>query len=251
MAWKRGDIVAVTQRLAGAAALTLLVAIVFFFLTGAHVSLAPLGLLLGFWAAFGALAELVDRARFGRISFGQSLRRLVGLPRTAFSTALAHFGIGITVIGIVATTAWQSELITTIGAGETVALSGYSVTLDRLDEDQPGPNYTADRGTFTITDGGNTRTATAERRIYTANGQPTTEASIQTYGFSQLYIQLGEDQADGRHVLRLWYKPFVTFIWLGAVLMALAGFVSLSDRRLRVGAPRRATAAVPAPGAAE
>jgi cytochrome c-type biogenesis protein CcmF len=126
------------------------------------------------------------------------------------------------------------------------------VRLDRLDDDQPGPNYTADRGNFTITQaGGGTRTTTAERRIYAASGTPTTEASIQTYGFSQLYIQLGEDQAGGAHVLRLWYKPFVTFIWLGAILMAFAGFISLSDRRLRVGAPRRATARVAAAEAAE
>jgi cytochrome c-type biogenesis protein CcmF len=252
LAWKRGDLVAVVQRLAGAAGLTLVVAIAMFFVTDAHVSLAPLGLLLGFWAAIGAIAELVDRVRLGRIPLGESIRRLAGLPRTAFSTALAHFGIGVTVIGIVATSAWQSELITTIAPGQTVSISGYDVRLDRLDEDQPGPNYTSDRGTFVITQaGGSERTTTAERRIYAASGTPTTEASIQTYGFSQLYIQLGEDQVGGAHVLRLWYKPFVTFIWLGAILMALAGFISLSDRRLRVGAPRRATARVAAAEAAE
>ena len=90
------------------------------------------------------------------------------------------------------------------------------------------------------------RTALAERRVYNASGQPTTEAAIETYGFSQLYVQLGEPQADGKSVVRLWYKPYVTLIWLGCVLMAGAGFLSLSYRRLRVGAPKPASARVAA-----
>jgi len=250
LAWKRGDLIAVTQRLAGVAALALLVVIVIFMLSGAHISLAPLGLLLGFWVMFGAIAELVDRSKLGRIPLGESWRRLKGLPRTAFSTALGHFGLGLTVIGIVVTTAWQSELITTVGAGETITLDGYQIRLDRLDEDVPGPNYKADHGEFVITaPGGGTRQAVAERRYYVASGEPTTEAAIQTYGFSQLYLQLGEDEANGRHVVRVWYKPFVTFIWLGCLIMAGAGFVSLSDRRLRVGAPKPRRSAVA--GAAE
>ena len=81
---------------------------------------------------------------------------------------------------------------------------------------------------------------TPERRVYTASGTPTTEAAIETYGFSQLYLQLGEQGADGSRVVRAWFKPYVTLVWLGAVVMALAGFLSLTDRRLRVGVPKRA-----------
>ena len=75
----------------------------------------------------------------------------------------------------------------------------------------------------------------------------TTEAAIETYGFSQLYLQLGEASGDNGRVVRAWYKPYVTLIWLGAVVMALAGFLSLSDRRLRVGAPRRRATVQAAP----
>ena len=96
LAWKRGDVVAVTQRLAGAAALAIFVLIVGMIVTGTPVSLAPLGLLLGIWVAFGAIAELIDRAKIGRIALGDSMRRLFGLPRTAWSTAIAHFGMGVT-----------------------------------------------------------------------------------------------------------------------------------------------------------
>lgn len=240
LAWKRGDLIGVTQRLAGIAALALFLAILFFALMGASISLAPLGLLLGFWVAFGALAELVDRARFFRTDMVTSIRRLFGLPRTAWSTALAHMGVGISVIGIVSASAWQVELVTTMTPGQVVEVHGQSVTFNGLTKEQ-GPNYAADVGTFAIqSNDGEMRTAIAERRIYTASGMPTTEAAIETYGFSQLYLQLGEPGADGKSVVRLWYKPFITLVWLGAVLMALAGFLSLSYRRLRIGAPRPA-----------
>jgi cytochrome c-type biogenesis protein CcmF len=242
LSWKRGDVIAVTQRLAGAAGLTLFVTILCFALTGASVSLAPLGLLLGFWVSFGALAELIDRAKFFRTDVVTSFRRLFGLPRTAWATALAHFGLGLSVIGIVAASAWQAELVTTMTPGQAAEIAGHEVTFRGISHEE-GPNYTSDAGTFQVrAPGGEIRTAVAERRVYVASGTPTTEASILTYGFSQLYVQLGEPQADGKSVVRVWYKPYVTLIWLGCLVMAGAGFLSLSYRRLRVGAPRPASA---------
>ena len=239
LAWKRADVVGAAQRLIGAAALAIFATILISALGGVSISLAPLGLLLGFWVAFGALAELVDRSKLGRIPVGESWRRLTGLPRTAWSTAIAHFGMGITVLGIVATTAWETELVTTLNPGETAELSGYAIAFDSFAQ-VPGPNYLSDEGRFTITaPGGGTRQMMADRRTYVASGMPTTEAAIETYGFSQLYLQLGEP-LDDTHVVRVWHKPYITLIWLGAVLMALAGIVSLTDRRMRIGVPRRA-----------
>ena len=244
LAWKRADIVSAAQRLIGAAALALFATILISALSGAAISLAPLGLLLGFWVAFGAIAELIDRSKLGRIPLGESGRRLIGLPRSAWSTAIAHFGIGITVLGIVATTAWETELVTTLNPGESAELSGYTVTFDSFAQ-VPGPNYISDEGRFTVTaPGGDTRQMLADRRTYVASGMPTTEAAIETYGFSQLYLQLGEP-LDDTHVVRVWHKPYITLIWLGALLMAFAGFLSLTDRRMRVGAPRRTAKSVP------
>ncbi|MBU2301174.1 MAG: heme lyase CcmF/NrfE family subunit [Alphaproteobacteria bacterium] len=239
LAWKRADVVGAAQRLIGAAALAIFCTILISALGGVSISLAPLGLLLGFWVAFGAFAELVERSRIGRMPLGESIRRLVGLPRTVWSTALAHFGMGVTVLGIVATTAWETELVTTLNPGETAELSGYTIDFDSFGQ-QPGPNYMADEARFTITaPGGSTRQTLADRRTYVATGMPTTEAAIETYGFSQLYLQLGEPLND-THVVRIWHKPYITLIWFGAILMALAGVISLTDRRVRVGAPRRA-----------
>jgi cytochrome c-type biogenesis protein CcmF len=242
LAWKRGDLIAVIQRLAGAAGAAIFVTILIFALSGASISLAPLGLLLGFWVGFGAIAELVDRAGFGRMAIGLSVRRLIGLPRTAFSTALAHFGLGVTVIGIVTASAWQVELVTTMQPGSSLPIGSYSIGFDGI-ENRAGENFVAETGRFTVTAAdGSTRQFRPERRMYPASGTPTTEAAIETYGFSQLYLQLGEVAPDGSHVVRAWYKPYVTLIWLGTLIMAAAGVLSLSDRRLRVGAPRPAAA---------
>ncbi|MBU2302060.1 MAG: heme lyase NrfEFG subunit NrfE, partial [Alphaproteobacteria bacterium] len=239
LAWKRADIVSAAQRLIGAAALAIFVTILVSALGGVSISLAPLGLLLGFWVSFGAIAELVDRSKLFRIPFGESMRRLIGLPRSAWSTAIAHFGVGVTVLGIVATTAWETELVTTLNPGESAALSGYTIAFEDFQQVQ-GPNYISDQGRFTVTaPGGGTRQMLADRRSYVASGMPTTEAAIETYGFSQLYLQLGEP-LDDTHVIRVWHKPYITLIWLGTLLMALAGILSLTDRKLRVGAPRRA-----------
>ena len=238
LAWKRADVVGAAQRLMGAAALAVFVTILISALGGVSISLAPIGLLLGFWVAFGAVAELIDRSKLGRIPLRESWRRLVGLPRVAWSTAIAHFGMGVTVLGIVATTAWETELVTTLNPGETAALAGYSIAFDDFSQ-VPGPNYIADTGHFTVTaPDGSTRLLEAERRTYVASGTPTTEAAIETYGFSQLYLQLGEPLAS-THVIRIWHKPFITLIWFGALLMAAAGIFSLTDRRKRVGAPQR------------
>jgi cytochrome c-type biogenesis protein CcmF len=242
LAWKRGDVVAVTQRLAFAAGAAIFATILVFALSGEPISLAPLGLLLGFWVAFGAIAELIDRAGFGRLAPSVSLRRLAGLPRAAFSTALAHFGLGLTVIGIVAATAWEVELVTTMRVGDTREIADYSVTLTGIEEGRRD-NFVFEDGRFTITRPGQAdRFLVPERRVYEASRTPTTEAAIETYGFSQLYLQLGETSEADAHVVRIWYKPYITLIWLGCLVMAGAGVLSLTDRRLRVGAPRRADA---------
>lgn len=239
LAWKRADLVAAGQRLIGAAALAVFLTILLSALGGVSISLAPLGLLLGFWVSFGAFAELVERARLGRIPLRDSLRRLAGLPRTMWSTAIGHLGVGLTVLGIVSVTAWETELVTTLNPGETAELAGYTIAFDSFAE-EGGPNYLAETGRFTVTaPGGGTTEMTPERRRYVASGMPTTEAAIATYGFSQLYLQLGEP-LENTHVVRIWHKPFILLIWIGTLVMAGAGVLSLTDRRLRFGIPQRA-----------
>ena len=239
LAWKRADMVAAAQRLAGFAALAVFLAILISALGGVSISMVPIGLLLGFWVALGSIAELIERSRLGRITLRESLRRLAGLPRTIWSTAIGHLGLGLTVLGIVSVSAWETELVTTLNPGESTSLSGYTIAFDTF-EQVAGANFVADTGNFTVTSpSGSTAVLHAERRTYVASGMPTTEAAIGTYGLSQLYLQLGEP-LDDTHVLRVWYKPYILLIWTGALVMAGAGVLSLTDRRLRIGAPQRA-----------
>ena len=240
LAWKRGDLAGVAQRLLGALIATLIVSLIVFAFLGFPVSLAPIGLAIGFWVMFGAMAEITDRAGIGRKNVRTALARLKGLPRTAWSTTIAHFGVGVTVLGVVCATAFETEIVTTMQRGDSVDIAGYTVTYEG-EEVVEGPNYRADQGRFTITSPWEgERGVTSERRVYAVSQTPTTEAGIRTYGFSQMYVQFGERMgADGR-VVRLWHKPYVLLIWFGTLFMAGAGFLSLTDRRIRVGAPQGA-----------
>ena len=129
--------------------------------------------------------------------------------------------------------------ITSMKPGETAELGGYSLRFEGM---QPavGPNYTEDRARFTVSRGG---VAFAEmsssKRVFTASRTATTESGILTLGPNQLYVSVGDASKDGGMVVRIWWKPFILCIWMGALVMAIGGFVSLSDRRLRVGAPSR------------
>ncbi|RFC64238.1 heme lyase CcmF/NrfE family subunit [Fulvimarina endophytica] len=238
LAWKRGDIAGATQRLYWAIGAALLTVIIALALTQGTEVLASLGLGLGIWLLIGSLVDLVERANFRKVGLSTGFARLKGLPRSAFGTALAHFGLGVTVVGIVCVSAFQTEVVTTMAPGDVRGAGGYEIRFDGMSE-RDGPNYTEEVGNFTVMENGTTLgTMESARRLYTARQMPTTEAGIRTHWFSQLYLSLGDSTANGgATVVRIWYKPFVTLIWIGTIFMAIGGVVSLADRRLRVGAP--------------
>jgi cytochrome c-type biogenesis protein CcmF len=209
--------------------------------------LALFGIALGAWVIAGAFSELAYRVKLGTVPVSDSLRRLAGLPRAAFGTTLAHGGVGIMVLGIVAATAWASETILTMKPGDSVDIGSRTLTLDGF-LPRAGPNYLENVVRFTVRRGGN-EVAVMEpsKRRFTARATETTEAAIETFGLSQLYVSLGDIDNDGSVTARIYWKPLVTLIWLGPLIMALGGLISLSDRRLRVGAPRPARRIATAP----
>ncbi len=240
LAWKRGDLLAATQRLMLAFGIALAGAVVAGAVAGFHNALALAGIGLGVWLIAGALSELAFRMKLGSLALGASLRRAFGLPRSAYGTMLAHAGLGLTVLGIVAATTWPGEIIRSMKPGDTATLAGYQLTLDGF-VDRTGSNYQETAVKFTVRQGGNTiATLEPAKRRFAASGTDTTESAIRTIWFSQLYLSIGDIAADGTVTARLYWKPLVTLIWLGALVMALGGLMSLSDRRLRVGAPKPA-----------
>ncbi len=252
LAWKRGDLYAAMQRLYVAAGIAFVLAVALYYVENGGPVLAVFGLAAGFFLIFGALSDLWYRAGFGKLGTGLALRRLNGLPRSAIGTALAHFGLGVTVLGIVAVTTFETETVVEMKPGMTVEAGAYSITFDGM-KSAVGPNFTEDRGHFTIREAGaDLGDVWSSKRLYTARRMPTTEAGIRTFGVSQLYVSLGDMMDDGGIVVRIWWKPYILCIWYGALIMMVGGFVSLSDRRLRVGVPKRhARPAAPALEAAE
>ncbi|MDP3895468.1 MAG: heme lyase CcmF/NrfE family subunit [Mesorhizobium sp.] len=255
LAWKRGDLYAVSQRLFLAAGAALVVALVAAFFVDGVSAFAALWLGLAAWLIFGALTDLALKTGIGSVSPGVAVRRFAGLPKSVFGTTLAHMGLGLTTLGIVAVTALQAENIVAMRPGDEAGIAGYALRFEGIEPVQ-GPNFTEDRGRFTLSNSGGARLAdiVSAKRIYTARQMPTTEAGIKTLGFSQIYVSLGDQSDDGSIVVRIWWKPLVTLIWLGALVMMAGGGVSLMDRRLRIGAPtrqRRPVAAHPARTAAE
>src|SRR5215216_2765499 len=240
MAWKRGDLLGAGQRLFGALALAILAVAASFALAGAKSVLAPFVIGLAFFVMAGAVSELAERTQLFRLPVASALARARGLPRSAWGTALAHFGLGVSLLGIVCETQWGAERIASVKPGQTLELRGYELRFDGLEQRQ-GPNYRELAGRFTVRrDGETIAVMEPAKRSFPARQNATTEAALMTRGFSQLYLSLGDAADDGAINVRLYHKPLVLLIWLGAVVMALGGALSLSDRRLRVGAPKPA-----------
>ena len=244
LAWKRGDVLAAAQRLLFAAVVAVIAVVAAYAVYWRGPWLAPFGIALGVWVMAGALSELAFRTKFLQIPMTDSWRRLVGLPRSAFGTVVAHFGVGLMVVGIVATSAWQSEKVLVMTPGKSVAIAGFEARFKGT-APRRGENYQEEVGIFDISiDGSPIAQLQPAKRLYNQPRQPTTEAGIYNAWSGDLYIVLGDKQATGGYAVRLYFNPLVRFIWIGALIMFIGGLLSLTDRRLRVGAPRRAKQAV-------
>src|SRR5215510_10882594 len=240
MAWKRGDILGVAQRLTVAFGMAIVVIIPTFAAGDRSSVLAPFGIGLATFVMIGAVIDIVERIGLFRVSFSIARQRAAGLPRSAWGTALAHFGIAVTLLGIVCVSAWASERIVALKPSDTVSLSGYELTFDGMVQ-RSGPNFRESAAKFTVRKGGvPIGVMEPSKRSFTSRATTTTEAALMTRGASQLYLSLGHTNNDGSISVRLYHKPMVLLIWLGAVVMALGGGLSLSDRRLRIGAPKPA-----------
>ncbi|MEP3866108.1 MAG: cytochrome c-type biogenesis CcmF C-terminal domain-containing protein, partial [Paracoccaceae bacterium] len=201
------------------------------------------GAFLGSWLVMGAAVDLWSRTGKSGAS------RLFRLPRADWGKAVAHGGLGITMLGVAGLTAWQTEDIRVAQIGEPFTVGGYTLSLDDV-QDIEGPNYLASMGFITLSqDGQEIAQLRPEKRIYPVAQMPTTEAGIDYDLARDVYVVIGDQQVGGGWAVRTYIKPLTNWIWIGCGLMALGGLLSLSDRRFRVAAGARKTAqknAVPA-----
>jgi cytochrome c-type biogenesis protein CcmF len=243
MSWKRGDLLGAAQRLLAAAILAAIAVAAAFAITHGGPVLAPFGVGIAVFVMAGAVTDIVERTMVLRLPLRATLRRAVGLPRSAWGTAFAHFGIGVSLLGIIGVTAWGSERLAELKPGQSLDIAHYRLTFDGL-INRTGPNYRDVVGHFTVfrTNGELIGAMEPSRRTFPAREMSTTEAALMTRGVSQIYLSLGDPNKDGSVPVRLYFKPHVLLIWIGAMFMFFGGALSLSDRRLRVGAPRPAKA---------
>jgi cytochrome c-type biogenesis protein CcmF len=244
LAWKRADLAGALQRLKFAFAASVLLVLLGWWWLGDGPVLALLGLALFAWLAVGVVVEWAERIGLGRIPLRDSLNRAMNLPRAAYGMSLAHLGLALTVLGITASSAWQHEVLTIMKPGERAEVGGYTLTFEGARQVR-GPNYTALQGSFAVAkDGRNLYVLQPETRRFPQPPMDTTEAAIESSLLGDLYVVIGEPDGSGGYAARLYWKPLVIWIWIGALFMAVGGFVSLSDRRLRVGAPSRRGAGI-------
>jgi cytochrome c-type biogenesis protein CcmF len=239
LAWKRSDLMGALGRLKLAALVAALVILATWVWHSDGPLWAPLGLGLGAWLLAGACTEIAGRLKLFRASPFESWKRARHLPRSVWGTTLAHSGLAITILGLVGTTAWQVERHQVLRPGESVDVAGYQFTFEGVRGIQ-GPNYEATRGTFTVTrEGRPFLTMRPESRRYPTPPMETTEAAIYPLVAGDLFAVVGDADGNGGWATRIYFKPLLSWIWAGSLIMVLGGLVSLSDRRNRVGAPAR------------
>jgi cytochrome c-type biogenesis protein CcmF len=240
LAWKRGDLLGVAQRLVGAAGIAVITMAVVFAMEGGGPILVPFAIGLAFYVMAGALTDIVERTGLLKVPFATAFARARGLPRSAWGAAFAHFGLGITLLGIIGETQWSLERIAELKPGQTISVRRYELQFDGVTTRQ-GPNYRDLAAHFTVRRHGDfIGVMEPSKRSFPSRGTATSQTALMTRGVSQLYLSLGDPNADGSLAVRLYYKPLVLLIWFGAVVMVIGGALSLSDRRLRVGAPKGA-----------
>ena len=202
--------------------------------------LGPVGLFLGAWLVFGALTDLYTRT--GRGARGARLRRLARLPRADWGKAVAHAGLGVTIFAVAGLWAWEKEDIRVAFANNPFEFAGYEFTLERV-RDVQGPNYRSTMADVRLRrDGRDVTVLQPEKRVYSVSNTPTTEAAIHYRLLRDIYVVLGDAQLGGGYTLRSYSKPLTSWLWIGTLMMALGGGLSLSDRRYRVAADGRKAA---------
>ena len=246
LAWKRGDATRAAKGVVAAVGVAVVATVLVAGFVQGGPTLAALGVGLALFSIVGGFSEVMERTKLFRAPLAESFRRAKGLPSSSWGGAFAHAGMGVTLLGVVAATAWSSEVVLAMRPGEQIDFAGRQIAFQGV-EQRPGPNYRTTAAELVVREGG-VEVARLEpaRRLYTARKMDLTDSSIATFGASQLYAAMGEERGDGKTALRISYKPLVVLIWLGAIVMAFGGLLSLADRRLRVGAPRKAARPAPA-----
>jgi cytochrome c-type biogenesis protein CcmF len=235
--WKQAAVPDLWRLLRWALAISVVTALVVPFATGEWKPGVSFGLLLGFWIVMATVVGIRERVRNAT---GGLRTRLARQPRSYWGMVVAHLGIAVFIVGVTMVKGYETERDVKMNVGDSVTVGGYTFRFDGVTQ-QRGPNYQAQRGAFTVTkNGAYVENLYPEKRMYNAGGMPMTNAAIDSGPFGDLYVSMGEPVDGGAWVVRVYSKPFVTWLWGGFLMIALGGFLALSDRRYRAAARREA-----------
>ena len=245
--WSRAPMPELWTRLRWALGVAIVAGLALPAILGRWSPLVSLGLFLAFWI-FASTAEAL-RGRLARSARHGRLARLRANPASYYGMLLAHLGLGVFVVGVTLVKGYEIERDVRLEPGESVAVGGYDFRFVGV-VPGPGPNYRALTGTMEVRKNGRLlETLKPEKRIYNASGQTMTIAAIDVGPLGDRYVSLGEpvgaggaNDVAGPWAVRIYIKPFIDWIWAGAFLMALGGFMAVSDRRYRLALRRRPVA---------
>jgi cytochrome c-type biogenesis protein CcmF len=242
--WRQAEIPDLARRLRWAIGLTIPAALVTQWAAGRISVMATLGFALAWWIVLSLATALWERLQFGAGIAGSVWTRARQLPRATLGMMLAHLGVAAFAFGVSMVKTYEIERDLKMDVGDTTDIAGYRFTYRGVRNTQ-GPNYMAAQGLVEVTrDGKPVATMRPEKRVYRVQQNPMTEAAIDPGLTRDLYVSLGEPVEGSAWIVRVYYKPFVDWIWGGCVLMALGGLLAATDRRYRVA--RRQSAAVEA-----
>ena len=232
--WKHDEAGPLARQLALPLVAAVIAALVVGFAAG-HVSLVTTGgLTMAFWIVFSLLVDLKPRLLPAGSSFGQILHRARLIPVAMWGMMLAHFGVAAFAFGVAMVKTYETEKDVKMGPGDTTEVAGYVFRMNGFQEVQ-GPNYVAMQGQLDVTrDGKTIAVLRPQKRIYRVQQNPMTEAGVHSNAWRDLYVSMGEQLPSGEWVLRVQYKPFITWIWGGCLLMMAGGVLAIADRRYRV-----------------
>jgi cytochrome c-type biogenesis protein CcmF len=235
--WKQASLPELAVRLRWAFAVSVATALLLPFTMGAWSAFVALGLLLAVWTAATCMLALGDRMKHAA-SGASAWARLRSTPRGFYGMLLAHLGIAIFIVGVTLVKGYEIEKDVRMAVGESVEVAGHRFTLEGL-RDLDGPNYSAVQATMPVTrDGKPVVTLYPEKRIYRVQEMPMTEAAIDHGITRDLYVALADPLDDGSWLVRVHYKPFVVWIWIGCLAMAFGGLLAATDRRYRLATRR-------------
>ena len=230
--WKQTSMPELAKRVRWGFAGALILAVLLPFVFNRWTPMIAFGLLLAFWIIASLVVSLQQRWS----GSGAFMQRVRNQGLSYYGMQLAHLGVAVFIIGVTVVRGYESERDVRMDVGDTVDSGGYVFRFDGV-RDVNGPNYVAAQATVTVTKNGKPVTKLfPEKRLYNVSGTVLTEAAINTGVFRDLYVSLGESipETQGAWSVRVYYKPFVNWIWAGCVLMALGGILAISDRRYRL-----------------